>query len=250
MGENDKTYPFILIGFCSLLMVLGCATGGSYRINPVFESRSQEIKTAGLLSPDIKVYELTAGGVRELKDEWCAKGRENVQGALIECLRKKPLEIRPIVVEKQFEEEMEEIYALYRAVNFSILSHTYGNLTFPEKMKNFDYSIGSIEEISRTYGAEALIFVYGSDEISTAGRLAAQALGVFAGALVGAFTGVMVVPAPRSGMTALSVAVVDPSGTILWYNMKQSGGYYDLRKPESATGLVMDLLTGYPEKKK
>ena len=161
-------------------MVFGCSALAPYRTHAEFESRSKDVKTAGLLSPDIKVYELTAGGMRELKDDWCAKGRENVQGALIQCLSETPLKIKPIIVEKKFEEEMVDIYALYRAVNASILSHTYGNFTFPEKMKKFDYSIGSIREIAQAYGAEALIFVYGTDEISTGGRRAVQALGVLA----------------------------------------------------------------------
>ena len=225
-------------------MVFGCAALAPYRTHAEFESRSKDVKTAGLLSPDIKVYELTAGGMRELKDDWCAKGRENVQGALIQCLSETPLKIKPIIVEKKFEEEMVDIYALYRAVNASILSHTYGNFTFPEKMKKFDYSIGSIREIAQAYGAEALIFVYGTDEISTGGRRAVQALGVLAGAV----TRVVLVPSP--GITVLSVAVVDPSGTILWYSFKQNEGNYDLRSPESAADFVREVLSDYPGVKK
>jgi len=244
MRMNLKKVPLVWIGFCFLSMLLGCASVAPHRAHPEFERRSQDIKGAGLLSPDIKIYELTAGGVRELKDDWCAKGKENVQGALIQCLRERPLEIKPIALEKRLEEEMEDVYALYRAVNTSILSHTYGQFTFPEKMKSFDYSIGSVEQISKTYGADALIFVYGSDEISTTGRQALQVLG----AVAGAFTGVAVIP--RSGITVLSVAVVDPSGVILWYNIKGGQGSHDLRNPESAASLVRDLLSGYPGVKK
>src|SRR3990172_9078406 len=132
MCTCHKKYPFILIGLCIFFMVFGCASVAPYRTHAEFESRSKDVKTAGLLSPDIKVYQLTAGGMRELKDDWCAKGRENVQEALIQCLRETPLKMKPITIEKKFEEEMQDIYALYKAVNASILSHTYGNFTFPE----------------------------------------------------------------------------------------------------------------------
>jgi hypothetical protein len=202
--------------------------------------RTKDIKTTGLLSPDIKIYEFTAGGVRELRDDWCSKGRENVQGALIECLREKPLEVKPITFDQEMEEEMQDIYALYRAVSTSINTHTYGDFKFPGKMKIFDYSIGSIDKILQKHGTDALIFVYGFDEISTGGRKALQAAGIVAGAL----TGVVVIP--RSGFTVVNVALVDPSGAILWYNIKGSQGGYDLRTPESATKFIRAVLSDYP----
>lgn len=112
-----KSFAFVF-GLSLLFLAAGCATT-TKTIHPEFETRSRDIKTAGLISPDIKIYELTAGGLRELKDDWCAKGKENVQRAVIECLREKPLEIKPISIDKEMEEEVEEIYALYRAVSAS-----------------------------------------------------------------------------------------------------------------------------------
>jgi len=221
-------------------MAYGCAPLKPYRAHPEFEMLAKNIKTTGLLSPDVKIYEFTAGGLRELRDDWCAKGKENVQGALIQCFREKPLEIKPITIDKEMEEEMEDIYALYRAVSISINIHTYGDFKFPEKTKKFDYSIGPIENILQQYGVDTLIFVYGFDEISTGGRKALQTIGFIASALTG------VVAMPRSGITVVNVAVVDPSGTILWYNLKGSQGGYDLRDPQSAINLIKTVLSDYP----
>jgi hypothetical protein len=242
-----KTVIFVL-GLCLLFMAFGCAPI-TKTVHPEFEIRTKYIKTAGLLSPDIKIYEFTAGGMRELRDEWCAKGKENVQRAVIECLMDKPLEIKPITIDKEMEEEMEDmedIYALYRAVSTSINFHTQGDNKFPEKVKNFDYSIGSVDKILKRYGGDALIFVTGFDEISTAGRQALKAVGIIAGvALAAAGVGGAVI-VPRSGITLISIALVDSSGTILWYNIKGSQGGYDLRNPESATKFVREILSDYP----
>lgn len=236
--------PFIFVwGLCLLFLAVGCAPI-TKTVHPEFEMRVKDIKTTGFLSPDIKIYELTAGGVRELRDDWCIKGKENVQKATMDCLGEWPLEIKPITIDKESEEEMEEIYALYRAVSTSILLHTQGDNKFPEKVKNFDYSIGSIENILKKYEVDSLILVNGFDEISSAGRQALKAAGIIAGALTG------VVMIPRSGITIVSVSLVDPSGVILWYNIKGSHGGYDLRNPESATKFVTEILSNYPGAKK
>ncbi len=148
-----------------LFIALGCAPP-AYRAHPELEMRFKDIKTTGLIPPDIKIYELTAGGVRELRDDWSDKGRENVIKALIEGFKEKEVEIKALTIDKDIEEEIEDIQALYRAVSMSIQLHTYNQqFIFPEKMKRFDYSIGPIERILNTYGADALIFVYGFDEI-------------------------------------------------------------------------------------
>jgi hypothetical protein len=226
-------------------VAFGCAPL-TKTVHPEFETRTKDIKTAGLLSPDIKIYEFTAGGMRELRDDWCAKGKENVQRAMIECLGQKPLEVNPITIDKEMEEEMQDIYALYRAVSTSIILHTRGENKFPEKQRNFDYSIGSVENILKKYGGDALIFVTGFDEISSAGRQALKAVGIIASVAAAAAGVYGTVIIPRSGITIVSVALVDPSGTILWYNIKGSEGGHDLRDPQSATKLIREIFSDYP----
>jgi hypothetical protein len=241
---NDKRKALlILVSFSLSLFLFGCATTG-YRAHPQLEIRLKDVKTAALISPDIKVYEFTAGGVRELRDDWCLKGRDNVQEATIKCLHDKLTDVRPTPVSKEAEEELEDVYALYKAVSTSIQLHIYGPFGFPEKKKHFDYSVGSIKTILENLRADVLIFVYGSDEISTSGRKALQA-----GAItIGVLTGVMVIP--RGGITEVSVGIVDASGSMLWYNVKRSEGGYDLRDRESATNFLAEILSDFPRFKK
>jgi hypothetical protein len=112
--------------------------------------------------------------------------------------------------------------------------YTYGPRPFPEKQKNFDYAIGSIEQILNSYGVDALLFVYGVDENASGGRKALIAAGIIAGVI------------PRAGMTAMNMALVDKSGSILWFNVKRSEGRYDLRKTENATEFTKDILSDFP----
>jgi len=234
------------LGLCLLFMAIGCAPI-TKTVHPQFETRTQDIKIAGFLSPDIKIYEFTAGGMRELRDDWCATGKENVQSAVMECLREKPFAIKPITIDEDLEEEMRDIYALYRAVSASINTHILGrDHQFPEKVKNFDYSVGSVEKILKKYEVDALLFVYGYDEISTTGRQVLKVVGIIASTALAAAAGGGPIIAPRSGITLMSIALVDSSGSILWYNVRASEGAYDLRKPESASGFVRNVFSNYP----
>lgn len=244
MSFRMHQFLVLLTCFCLLSIAVGCAPK-TYKAHPEFEMRAKNIKAHGLITPDVKVYEFTAGGVKELRDDWCVKGKENVSNAIAEMFKGNPVEIKPLPIDKDIEEEMEDIQALYRAVITSIHQHSYaGPNTFPEKQKNFDYSIGSIEDILKRYESDALIFVYGDDEISTSGRKALTAAGI----LVGAFTGVVITP--RAGITALNIAVVDPSGAILWYNSRGSQGGHDLRDHDSCASLIENLISDYPLLKK
>ena len=64
---KQRAVPLTLV--LALGLLAGCAIA-PYRAHPQFEERSRTIKTVALLPPDVKVYRLTAGGVRELMDEW------------------------------------------------------------------------------------------------------------------------------------------------------------------------------------
>ncbi len=226
-----------------LIITISCAPK-VYRAHPELESRIKNVNIPGLLPPDVKIYELTAGGIKELRDEWSEKGKENVLRTIKENFNEKKFNIKILTIDEEIEEELEDIHALYRAVSRSVQLHTYGPFLFPEKQKNFDYSIGSIEKILQRLGSDAMIFVYGHDEISTGGRKALTALGVIAGA----FTGVMIMP--RSGITSMNIALVDTSGTILWYSMRISQGGHDLRNPSSVSSLLKNILSDFPSLEK
>lgn len=241
MSYSKKNLPVLLTILFLLLMIFGCAAPAC-RTHPEFETRSKTIKTVGMFPPDIKIYQLTAGDVRELMDDWCAKGKENVTKSIVEGFKEKPIQLKSLTLDEESKEEIEDIVALYEAVSVSIYLHTYSPaFLFPEKQKNFDYSIGSVEEVLKKCKADALIFVYGSCEISTGGRQALMATGILLTGVTGVYVG------PRAGITTISVALIDKSGSILWYSVKSDKGSwgYDLRNPESAEKLVKSILSDF-----
>jgi hypothetical protein len=231
-------FPVLLLIFLS-----GCATT-SYRSHPEFDQRIATIKTPSLLPPDVKVYELSAGGVGELRDDWSRSGKENMLKAVLQAFKEHSLDVTAPSIDKEIEDELEDIQALYRAVSASIITYTYNPASrFPEKVKNFDYSVGPINKVLDKCGADSLVLVYGSDEISSAGRKTLAVVGILAGAV----TGVAIVP--RSGITAVSASLIDRSGSVLWYNFKGSGGGRDLRDYESCNSIARDVIFDFPGKK-
>ena len=221
-------------------LLAGCAIA-PYRAHPQFEERSRSIKTVALLPPNVKVYRLTAGGVRELMDEWSEEGRQNVVKAIA-----KSVGAEGGLILKEFDpgqspaakQEFDEARPLFEAVASSVLMHTYRpETTFQTKKERFDYTLGPLEGLAGAAEADALLFLYAFDHISTGGRVA---LNVFM-VLLGAAAGVIIIPA--GGQTGIMTALVDPkTGDVLWFNVKGSGGAHNLREAASAESLVADAF--------
>lgn len=106
---------------------------------------------------------------------------------------------------------LDDIHALYRAVSVSILLHTSGGIdAFPEKVNSFDYSLGPVvQELSRC-PADALLFVWAEDEISSAGRVGLQTLGIILSIPLSVAVRQAVYIGPRFGKTLITAAPVEP----------------------------------------
>jgi len=244
MKKNNANW-FMILFLCLLTVLITSCVPKTYRTHSEFETRIAKINSPGLLPPDVKVYEVSAGGVPELRDEWCTIGKSNVIKCLGENFQDKNCKIKHIEIDEALHQELEDIQALYRAVDASIRAHTYeGPNKFPEKIKNFEYSLGPIKNILDKLGIDALVFFYGSDQISSGGRKAIMAASVIAGALVG------IQVTPVGGMTTSSIAIVDSTGTILWFNSTAVGGAFDLRDYDSTAGLIVQLIDSLPEFRK
>jgi hypothetical protein len=222
----------------------GCA-GTPYRAHPEAGQRLPRIKIVALPPPDVKIYELSAGGVTELMDEWSDRGRRHVSEAIKSRLSERGQfvvkDFAPDNADPRLREKYEEVRALIDAVNEAVVLHSYHpQLSFAEKREKFRYSIGPVPELADAVGADALAFVSGVDHISTGGR---KALMVF-GALVGAATGVHGMPG--AGVTRLIISVVEPrTGDVLWLNVAGGAGGTDLRDPDDVGSLAKKLLTGF-----
>src|SRR5262245_25153334 len=220
----------------------GCATSPAmqayqapHRAHPEVEQRARKIRTIAVLPPDIRISSLSAGGVEEVREDWSATGRDNVVRALLAHFNGQPVALRLVTVDPDLRETVAELRPLFRAVSLSVLYHTYSSQPFVTKLERFDYSVGSVERIAQKANADAVLLAFGFDEISTGGRKALQAVSVLP-----------FVPRVSAGTTGLCAALVDPSGTILWYNIEARSGGYDLREPQGASNFVRITLVNFP----
>lgn len=202
------------------------------------EKRAAGLTSIKMLSPEIKVYALSAGDVSELRDDWSEAGRKNAEKALLEGLKEKGVKVSVLKETPRTDAECEEVLALYKAVIDSVYAHTVaGNPDlFPDKLKNFDYTVGPLSKVLGRQNGTGLLIVYGSDEISSTGRKAlrvVQAVNPFA-------------PPQLSGVTYIHIALVDGSGDLLWWRGFANSGGYDLREYESAKEFVSRLLEDFP----
>src|SRR3989338_4917196 len=66
--------------FALLIFLTGCAS--TLRTSPTYSSSIKNVKTIAVMPPDVKVYQITAGGVQELIDEWSDQAKKYIKEAL------------------------------------------------------------------------------------------------------------------------------------------------------------------------
>jgi hypothetical protein len=207
------------------------------------EARAKKLGNLVALPATVEICELTAGGMKEQRDDWCAVGKKHIESALAEILREKGYALKPWKGGGRAEQEVAEIRPLYRAVMNSIYSHAIfrdggDNLNFfPERSKNFDYTLGPLDKVLAEHKGDGLLLVRGEDEISSAGRKALQVV-----RSINPFD-----QPDRAGVTWVEVALADRSGDILWFGSLSNAGGYDLRDPDSARKFVRQALDDFPE---
>lgn len=226
-------------------LAVGCASMQSpayrayqepYRAHPDLATRSASIRAPAVMPPNIRIYALSAGGVEELRDDWSAQGRENVRKGIQEALKGRPIEVKGPALDKETQEALEEVQALYKVVSRTIIEYTYSSFPFQTKLERFEYSVGPVDRILQKYRADALLLTYGFDQISTGGRKALKVVGAI----------LPFVGGPSSGATGVSVALIDRSGSVLWWKIGGQRGGYDLRDPQSATEFMGKMLADLP----
>ncbi len=240
-----RTGSSFLAILCFLLIAgtLHAAEEESFRHPPDFASRVKNIKTIAMFRPDIKIFEITSGGVKEFRQDWGDESCAKFQAAFISEFRRFGYDIKILDPAQDNSAEFREFMFLYDDVVRSILRHAYdGPHLFPSKKSNFDYTVGPIDNFLEAAGADALLLIRGVDEISTTGRKAMQTLAILAGAAAG------VVMTPNMGRTVVIMGLVDRSGDLLWFNIRGGSGGYNLKDPEGVSQLVSQSLERFQEK--
>jgi hypothetical protein len=217
MSVTQRNYFPSLFVLCLLLITFGCASP-AYRVHPEFMARVKGIQKPALMLAEVRIYEILPGGVVQVRDDWSRAGKENLIKALTESFMERRFRVMSLTAHEERAEDVREIKALYKAVEKSIRLHGYGPQLFPEKRNRFVYSLGPSKKTLSRLGADSMVFMSGSGQISASEQKA-----------------------------WISIAVSDSCGTILWHCVRHTVDQYDLRDAKGAAEFVEDLLASFPE---
>lgn len=188
-----------------------------------------------VMSPDVELSELTAGGLLEPKADWTQEAKGHVIAALREELQAKgtPVVHQPPANNPTEETAYSQFIKLHDAVGGAILLHKYVlAYRLPTKEGKFDWSLGrGVEPLRERVGADYALFVFLRDSYASPGRVA-----LIVGA---ALLGVGIPGGQQRGFASL----VDlRTGDVIWFNrLLDPGG--DLRTREPARKAIRTLLT-------
>lgn len=204
-----------------LLAACTSTTPSVARARADLSERLPDIHSAALVSLQVREYEISVGGVSELKEDWSVGARQAIIGALSAELRARRIELRVVEPDPPLQEEIDQLRALSEAINAS--------LSFPNGA--FDYSLGPVRALVDRYRVDALMFVWGRARLPTGGQRILAALHGKGGEDVG----------------QLAMTIVDSSGDVVWFNHRALvGSNADLQKPENASELVRAMIGDLP----
>lgn len=220
------------------VFVSGCAaqTGLVSTIDPPNPGSSPKVL---VMTPDIEIAVLTAGGLLEPNAEWTEQAKDQFKSSLAEVLGEKSVtlvayqEIETVGPESLAEGQ---VLKLHETVGAAIRYHKgLPALNLPTKEDKFDWTLGeSIKPLRERYDADYIIFIHLRDSFSSAGRVAANVVFALLGAGV------------HGGQQTGYVSLVNmKTGHIVWFNglFSQSG---DLRTKEGSLLAIKTLLGPAP----
>lgn len=228
------------------VVIAGCASQSTSINKTLSQQPDRPLPHRILLAePDIRVHEISAGELVEEVHEWSEKASAEAVKS-VETLAQSTGMFELVQPSKLTDAEratLEQHSALYALVAGSayLASHS----PFPAwktRAADFDYTLGpGMTGIASSAKLDAVVFIVGTDYISSSSRKAAMALGIALGLLAGRYVG------PESKPAFLSAGVVDMhTGELLWFGTELRHGSDDLRDPAVVKSLVDDLFKTYP----
>ncbi len=227
------------------LAVAGCATSRTSVHRELAQAPDRPLPRKVLLLPvEIRVHEISVGGVVEKVDDWSNQASANARRYIKSLATSRAVfeVVEAPALSRQQRAQLDQHVALYEVVAGSAdlaLASPIG--VWRERAKDFDYTLGpGLEPLANHTGIDAAMILTGTDYISSAGRKAAMAMGVLLGALGGAII------VPQGGISFVSVGVVDMrTGNLLWFATDQSGTT-DLRNELDLHRMLQQMFQTYP----
>lgn len=190
-----------------------------------------------VMSPDVELYVLTAGGLLEANAEWTAAARRHVAAALANELRAKGLETAAYDPpqdpdRKRADDQLLKLHDVVAGVAIG------DGMALPTKKGRLDWSLGEdVRALREAHQGDYALFVLLRDSYASGGRHA-SAVGVAILSL-----GTVSVPMGRQRGAASLVDL--RTGNLVWVNLLFST-VGDLRTADSAGKAVRSLLGNLP----
>jgi hypothetical protein len=236
----------------SVALGTGCATTNEPAAsNPNFtkaEARAALPKKIVLLPAQVRVSEISAGGVIEKVEAWTDQAKSNIDAALRESVAKAggfELVAFPSATQLSAEDRqaIDQHLALYGIVALEAWTHSRSqDPAWAHKKTNFDYTLGpGLKFLKDQTGADAAMVLICEDYISSGGR---KAMMLFATVLAAA-AGAVVMPTGAPSFVSGGVVSLD-DGNIQWFNYSLEQGSADLRNSADAKRMVSNIMRVYP----
>lgn len=213
---------------CLLLLLAATGCFGSARVRPNSDGWRGGVKTIAVL-PSVHMSEVSAGEVRETRDDWSAEATRVVASAISAGLAERGL--KPKVLDARLEKsdpELREVRLLYEEVGTSVFLLAYPPFMSEQVYRNFDYEVGPLDRLLARVQADALLVAYGKSSISTTGRAVTRAL--FGG---------------MADPNFLTVGLLDRKGHLVWFDVGMSYST-DLRDREAVARMAEAMLQHLP----
>lgn len=224
----------LLFIFAVLAFTAGCAH--SHFSIPETWTRVETVKTIGIVSPYISVYQLSPDGGIKLDRVSEDASRDSVE-AMMDFFKDTRYKVTVIGPDFKTRKELLEVQALSKAVHKN-LREFWGpanNLQPP--------TLGNLGNLADFYNVEAFIFmdaieVHKEEKISLSKSLATLAVSTVYGTSA----------LPKQGRSIASVSLADLGGTVIWASSRDTEIDLDrnFKQKEGTRKLVMGLLSKFP----
>jgi len=189
--------------------------------------------------PEVRVGEQSTAGLNEPNADWTAAARTNIAVALdaAQVARSNETKAMP-ELEGADGKLLADYRALFRAITDAVVQHKLfpGN-RLPTKRESFNWTLGpGVARLGQLGGGDYGLFLFTNDSYGSAGRKAAQVVGLLFGAYI------------PSGVHVGYAGLVDlKTGELVWINADVSMGG-DVREADGATKRVAQLLEDFPQR--
>jgi len=234
------------IAFIAALCLAGCTFQNTALHKNVVQQPDRPLPHRILLAqPDVRLHEISAGELVEEVDEWSKTASAHAAKSVEAFAQSSGLFelVDPAKVPDAERIKLEDYSALYALVAGSAYGAKHSMYSaWRDRASEFDYTLGpGLAGIADSQKIDAVLYVVGTDYISSASRKAAMVLGFAVGLFVGKYVG------PESRPLFLSAGVVDMrTGELLWFSTEQHSGSSDLRDAGLMKSVVDDLFKTYP----